>query len=194
MFWQSLLLIEKIYFIIACVGSVLLVIQLILLLIGGAGDGNVDGVDAEVDGDGGIGIFTIKGLIAFFAIGGWVGLAVSKSGLHWGWSVAIAVLCGLVAFVAVGFAYKAMLKLQSNGSMNMKNAIGKTAEVYLTIPKANEGHGKINVVLQGKLIEADAITKEEEPIKTGDFVVINDVIGEVYIVARAIDNASVIQK
>ncbi len=75
MFWEQLGLIGQIYFVLGCIASVLLLIQFILLLIGFAGDGDIDiggdgGADFDGDADGGIGIFTLKGIIGFFAIGG----------------------------------------------------------------------------------------------------------------------------
>ena len=65
---------EKVYFIIAIIASVLLVIQIIMMLfsLGGGGDFDMDDVfDGDVDTDSGLSFFTVKGLTAFFALGGW---------------------------------------------------------------------------------------------------------------------------
>ena len=51
--------------------------------------------------------------------------------------------------------------------MEISNAVGKTGEVYLTIPPSLSGTGKINVDLQGTLTELDAMTENDTPIKTG---------------------------
>lgn len=82
--YNSLTTPEKIYFYIAVIGTVLLVIQIIMMICsfgGGAdadadGDFGGDGAFDSADGDLGISLFTIKGLTAFFAIGGWVGLLI----------------------------------------------------------------------------------------------------------------------
>lgn len=183
MFWESLLTVEKVYFVIGCVASGLLLVQLILLLIGFGGDGDMDGdVDTDTDSDGGIGIFTIKGIIAFFALGSWISLAASKGGVHWGWTLLIFFVSGTVALVGVGLLYKNAYKLQSSGNIDSAMAIGKIGEVYLTIPANNNGRGKLSVTLQGKLCEIDAVTNDEITIATGKAAKIIGVIGDTYIV------------
>lgn len=184
MFWEQLRLIGQIYFVIGCAASALLLIQFILLLIGFSGDGDIDiggdgGADFDGDADGGIGIFTLKGLVGFFAIGGWVGVACALGGLKDVWTILLSIVCGLVAFVAIGFAYKAIKKLQANGVIDNRNAIGKVAEVYLKIPPKGEGHGKLSIVVQGKLVEMDAVTDELDAIPTGKEVKVIGVTGEV---------------
>lgn len=82
--YQSLTVAEKIYFYIAIVGTVLLVVQIIMMLFSFGGGADADG-DADFGGDGefdapdgglGISLFTLKGITAFLAIGGWVGLLI----------------------------------------------------------------------------------------------------------------------
>ena len=184
MFWEQLRLIGQIYFVLGCVASALLLIQFILLLIGFSGDGDIDigedgGPDFDGDADGGIGIFTLKGLVGFFAIGGWVGVACVMGGLADGWTIPVSIICGLVAFVAIGFAYKAIRKLQADGAIDNRNAIGKVAEVYLKIPAKGKGYGKLSIVLQGKLVEMDAVTDETEAIPTGKDVKVISLVGGV---------------
>ena len=192
MFWEQLGLIGQIYFVLGCVASALLLIQFIMLLIGFAGDGDIDiggdgGPDFDGDADGGIGIFTLKGLVGFFAIGGWVGVACVMGGLQDGWTIVVSIICGLVAFVAIGFAYKAIRKLQADGAIDNRNAIGKVAEVYLKVPAKGEGHGKLSIVIQGKLVEMDAVTDETEPIPSGREVKVISLIGGVCKVSSDLD-------
>ncbi len=184
MFWEQLGLIGQIYFVLGCIASVLLLIQFILLLIGFAGDGDIDiggdgGADFDGDADGGIGIFTLKGIIGFFAIGGWVGVACVFGGLKDGWTILVSIICGFVAFVAIGLAFKAIKKLQANGTIDNRNAIGKVAEVYLKVPAKGEGHGKLSIVIQGKLVEMEAVTDEAEAIPTGREVKVIGLIGDI---------------
>lgn len=192
MFWESLLTVEKVYFIIGCVASGLLLVQLIMLLIGFGGDGDMDGdVDMDTDNDGGIGIFTIKGIIAFFALGSWISLAASKGGVHWGWTLLIFFVSGTAALIGVGFLYKYAYKLQSNGNIDSSLAVGKIGEVYLTIPGNNGGHGKLSVTLQGKLCEIDAVTNGANAIVTGQSAKIVGIIGDTYIVEAVNENIGV---
>ena len=77
--FNSLSALEKTYFIIACVASVFLIIQILFMVFGGDGDADADG---DIDGDGasdgggdsGVTPFSVKGIVAFFAVGGWTGL------------------------------------------------------------------------------------------------------------------------
>ena len=81
--FNSLSALEKTYFIIACVASVFLIIQILFMVFGGDGDADADG---DIDGDGasdgggdsGVTPFSVKGIVAFFAVGGWTGNIEAK--------------------------------------------------------------------------------------------------------------------
>ncbi|MBQ7164453.1 MAG: hypothetical protein IJR61_03900 [Clostridia bacterium] len=171
--WNDWTTLQQVYFCIAVLFSVVLLVQLVLTLIGAGHDG--EGVDLTGDGnpdvtvdtDSGLAPFTLKGLVSFFAVGGWVGFALGDGTLHTVWVILISLAAGLAALVAVGFILKGMAKLQSNGAMDINNAVGKTAEVYLTIPPKCSGAGKITVEIQGSLTEMNAMTEGDEPLKTG---------------------------
>lgn len=190
-FWEGLSLFGKILFCTALAGTTVLVIQIIMLIIGFAAGslGDVDGFDGDIDADGdgipdggeGIGMFTVKGIVAFFSIGGWVGLAMDMAECHPAITAVVAVVSGIVALIGVGFLYKGLYKLQSSGNVNMNNAVGKTAEVYLTIPANGENTGKVSVTVQERLIEAEARTMGDS-IATGTLVKVVDVINDVLIV------------
>jgi hypothetical protein len=62
--------------------------------------------------------------------------------------------------------------LQDSGNINIKNAIGKKGTVYIPIPKNGEGHGKISILLQERLIEVNAVTQSDRVLKTGESVVV----------------------
>ena len=57
-------------------------------------------------------------------------------------------------------------------------AVGKIAEVYLTIPAKRTGSGKISVVVQDALTECAAVTDSDEPLSTGSRCVIKAVLSE----------------
>ena len=59
------------------------------------------------------------------------------------------------------------MRLQSSGNVNLNNAVGAIGEVYLRIPPAMQGQGKVSVQVQERLIEAAAMTKAEEELKSG---------------------------
>lgn len=161
---------EKTYFIIAAVASIFLVIQIIIMLfsLGGGDidmDGGFDSPDMIDDTDGGLSFFTIKGLTAFFALGGWCGFAAQTSLGDNIWTpILIALATGTVALLGVGFAMRGIAKLQCSGNLVKKNLIGTVATVYVSIPEKRSGRGKITLTAQGSFMEIDAMTDDGERI------------------------------
>ena len=172
--YNSLTTLELIYFYIACIATVFLIVQIVLacLSFGGGADADIDvDVDGDFDVDAGVSIFTVKSLTAFFAVGSWVGLLMCSILPHLQWlSAIIAVICGFAAMMMVFFIMRWIAKLQTNGLFDMENLIGKTATVYVSIPQKRTGRGKITLTAQGKYVELDAICDEEEKILVDQIV------------------------
>lgn len=120
----------------------------------------------------GVRILTVRGMVAFFAVGGWSGVVALELNASVVLSAVIAVIAGLLALFLVGIVIRWALKLQEQGNINIANAVHKTGEVYLTIPASCTGKGKVNIVLQERYVELEAMTNESEPIKTGESVVV----------------------
>ena len=161
--FTSMTVLEQVYFWISAVASVLLVVQIILLIVSfGGGDLDADGdfdMDGDTDTDSGLGVFTLKSLTAFFALGGWCGFATASFLPDNVWlPILVSVLTGTVALLGVAFALKGIAKLQCNGNLETEKLIGKTATVYVSIPAARSGRGKITLTAQGKYMEIDAVT------------------------------------
>ena len=193
MWWQALSLMEKIFICIAIPSTVLLVVQFILTLVGidGNADGDVDGnldIDGvDLDGDGipdtspesdpfndGIGfrLFTLRGFIAFFAVMGWMGFVLAGADVSIPVTCLVAFASGVVMMVVVALIYRFFAKLQTNGNVNIRNAVGTSGSVYLNIPPRRSGKGKVNLVVQERFGEYDAVTDEEEAIPFGCEVVV----------------------
>lgn len=164
---QSLSVLEHVFFWIAIVASALLIIQIILLLVSFGGgdldaDGDFDSFDGDADTDGGLSIFTMKGLTAFFALGGWCGFAAATYLPNNTWApILISVVTGVIALLGVGFALRGVAKLQCSGNLDTEKLTGKTATVYVSIPASRTGRGKITLTAQGKFMEIDAVTDGE---------------------------------
>ncbi|HIX09480.1 MAG TPA: hypothetical protein H9683_04780 [Firmicutes bacterium] len=188
MWFQALSTAEKIYFIIAVVASILLVIQIVMMLfsLGGAGDMDFDAdFDGDVDTDGGLSFFTIKGMTAFFALGGWCGFA-AQTGLPdniWA-PILIAVATGAAALFGVGFAMRGIAKLQCSGNVVKKKLVGTKATVYVSIPESRSGRGKIVLTAQGNYMEIDAMTDEGERIPVDSVVEIKEYNEDFALVAK----------
>ena len=182
---------EKIYFIIAVVASVLLIIQIIMLLFSlGGGDIDMDGCPDCVDGidhaDGGLSFFSVKSLTAFFALGGWCGFAAQNAMLNNFWAPAlIALATGAVALLGVAFAMRGIARLQCSGNIVKHKLVGTTATVYVSIPANRSGRGKITLSAQGRYMELDAMTDEEQRIPVDCLVEIAEYSGDFALVKRA---------
>lgn len=178
--WQSLASIEKIFWGIALLFSLLFLVQTLLSFIGGDGTEAGGDADSSISGDDGTGhqFFTIKNLIAFFTIFGWTGIACLKGGLNQGLSIVLAVLAGSVVVLIMAILFKSMNRLKQSGTLQTKNAIGLIAETYLLIPASREGFGKVHVKVQGSLHELQAMTDDGQPIPTGKLVKVTGVMNE----------------
>lgn len=53
------------------------------------------------------------------------------------------------------------MKLSEDNSFKISETIGKSAEVYLSIPENKKGKGKVILSVKGALRELDAITEGE---------------------------------
>lgn len=168
---------EKIYWVTALIGSVIFVILVILTLVGGEVD-DIDGdVDAEIDGDSGIGFqfLSFKNLMGFFTIFGWTGISCIDAGLSKIPTVLISVVCGLLMMLAMATLFYYLSKLQSSGTLKLKNALNQIGEVYLTIGASRSNMGKVSITVQGTLRELDALTDEKIDLVQGNVIKVKDV-------------------
>ena len=69
-----------------------------------------------------------------------------------------------------------MRSLQSEGTVQIHQAVGELATVYLRIPPRQEGVGKIQINLQNRTMEYQATTLGDA-IPTGATVVVIKVLG-----------------
>ena len=59
----------------------------------------------------------------------------------------------------------------------MNDCVGKVCNVYLRIPAARGGKGKVQMSINGTIIEWDAITDDKDIISTGSQVKVIEVTG-----------------
>lgn len=187
--WNGLGLVKQVFYLIAAPATALLALQSVMAVLGLGGDvegGLEEPMELElgeepVEGgeafSGDFKFFTIRGLIAFFAVFGWSGAAMADR-LSLGVAVLLAFLAGFAAMVLIGWLFFSMTKLQSSGNIVYSNCIGKNAEVYLTIPPEGKGKGKVMLTVQERFIEAAAITREAEGFRSGETVRVAGVMSD----------------
>ncbi len=186
--FKGLSALEHVYLWLGVAATAFLIVQIILLLCTSfGGDVDIDGDgDIDVDTDSGVSIFTVKSVTAFFAVGSWAGLltcTLASQKLQW-LSVLVAILAGAAAMAVVALAMRAMLKLQCNGAVQYEKLTGKQATVYVAIPAARSGRGKITLTAQGRFLELDAMTDEADKISVDECVEIISTDNDCTVVKR----------
>lgn len=190
--WDNLTLLQQILACLAIPSTVILLLQTILMLFGigdGGADADADGMDIAdateaADADSGffdlegLNLFTVRGILAFFAVFGWLGVILLGTSMNKVLAIIISLLAGLLALYLVALILKSMLKLQHSGNLDLKNAIGRKAKVYITIPPALKGEGKVNLTLQERFTEVSAMTEEENALKPGTLVEVVNILDD----------------
>ncbi len=189
--------IEVIYWGATIVGGTFFVLRTMMLLVGG-GMGHHDfdthfGSDihvdhdihldtdsgnasdhSESDSDFSFKLLTLQGLTAFFMMFGLVGLALLKANLSTPETLAGGAIAGLVAVRVIGLLFEQMRHLQSDGTLDIHNAVGQSGSVYLTIPA--QGTGQVQVPVQGSLRIFDAASTGEQIIPTGEKIRVTGIV------------------
>lgn len=172
------------YWGVAIFASTIFLIQMIMTFVGigdaDAGDADFDfGGDADgdtLDTGGTLQLFSVRNIVNFLLGIGWGGVCFStyiQNHILLGF-VALLVGCAFVAMF--GFVYKQMRRLEHNGAFKLEDCVGQVADVYLRIPEARSGEGKVQYSFQGSVQELAAITDGEQ-IPSGSKVRILEVIG-----------------
>ena len=207
--WNSMSLTAQIFSVIAIPATLLLLIQTVMMFVGmgddadGAGDDladdladdlpdEADGVfgeemdadSADLTGLDGLRILTMRGIIAFLVVFGWVGVAMDSAGAKLWATLPVATVCGFAMMVVLALLMRAVMKLRDSGNADNRNAIGVAGKVYLTIPASRSGTGKVHLMLQGVFVERDAVTDSLEAIPTGSEVVVTGLSGQTDLVVR----------
>jgi membrane protein implicated in regulation of membrane protease activity len=166
--------IELIYWVSTIVGGTLFLLRLGLMLIGGGvSDEALDTALDDVTGGGhdadfSFKLLSVQGLTSFFMMFGLVGLALLNANLPVWVTLIGGMAAGLVTVAITGIIFSQMKRLQTEGTINIQNAVGSEGNVYLSIPK--DGMGQVQIIVQGSLKIFDATSNNKNTIATGDRV------------------------
>jgi hypothetical protein len=129
-------------------------------------DMDFDHTGTAADSDFSFQLLSMQGLTAFFMMFGLVGLATFKAGVAVAISIASGVLAGLFAVWVISWLFSQMKRLQSDGTLNVQNAVGVSGSVYLNILEGKSGQVRVSV--QGALKIFDAVSADKGIIETGE--------------------------
>ena len=167
-------LFDRAVWVIAVTTGLIFLVQTVMTFAGMDSTGG--GMDVDFDGDfnadhdhGPFQLFTFRNFVNFLLGFSWTIIAFDGIIGNRLVLVLLGLLVGALLVAGVMYLFFAMGKLQQSGNMDIKQAVGKTAEIYLTVPGHKNGMGKVHVQIQGTLRELDAIT-EGETLPSGTFV------------------------
>jgi len=178
-FFEGMTSLEQTYWYIALIGSAIFVVLFIVTFIGGHSDIDMDAdaTDFESD-DGGVGyqFFTFKNVVAFFTIFGWTGIICIQHEYSIFLTLLISTLAGVAMMVLTTLLFFYMNRLTQSGTLQMNNALGVVGEVYIPIGKQRSRIGKVQLKVQGRLQELEAITDCDEDLKTNQIVKVVQIV------------------
>jgi membrane protein implicated in regulation of membrane protease activity len=193
----------------AVVGGTILVCQFLLTVVGLGGDHGVDyshdlahdfsadsGHDAHAGGahaadDGGqhaahshssswlFAVISFRTLVAAVTFFGLVGLAARSFEQGVGVQLLLAVAAGIGAMYGVHWLIRTISRLGEDGTMRVKTAVGQEGTVYIPIAGSRAQAGKIQLRLQNRIVEYEAVTSTPERLATGTKVRVVGLAGNV---------------
>lgn len=187
----------------AAVGGTIMVCQFVLSLVGLSHDmdiaddfshdapGDLHIGSADHAGDGGehaqhshdhgsswlFGVISFRTLVAAFAFFGLAGLAAESGGLNLAPQLVISLASGIAAMFGVHYIMKQLGRLGEDSTIRIYKAVGLEATVYVPIPADKASAGKVQLTLQNRLVEYEAITAAGERLATGSKVRVTAVRG-----------------
>ncbi len=197
--WAGLSLMMKILWTVTLVASVLFVIQSILTFIGADADADFDtDIDTGMDGgdlsniEGGSNLYTFRNFVNFCLGFGWSAILLQDSIPSAALLILVSALIGVALVAAVMYLFKWLSSMQQSGNINVqKQAAGCEGKVYLPIPAARGGAGKVQITIAGSVREYDALTESEEALKTGTPIRVVDALDANTVLVEEINSYTV---
>jgi serine/threonine protein kinase len=121
-------------------------------------------------------ILTLRTLVAGLTFFGLAGRAASAGQLPPAPSFLIALGAGAGALYGVAWLMRSLQRLRAEGTAHIEGAVGRTGTVYLTIPGARAGAGKVLLNVQNRTVEYQAVTAGAS-LPTGTGITVVAVVG-----------------
>ena len=184
-----------VFFWCALIAGTIFLVQFVLTVVGfGAddldfmddmpdpGDLDVGDVQGDVHDHGStwfFGVISFRTVVAALMFFGLVGLA-AQQGLPGQPVVAlvVATCAGAAAMYGVHYLIQLMLRLRHDGNVRIERSVGKRGTVYVPIPGDKSGSGKVQLRMQDRIMEYQAMTGGSQQLVTGTPVEVVDVINQ----------------
>ncbi len=106
-------------------------------------------------------VLSFRTVVAAVALFGMTGKAATSAGFDEVTTLALAIGAGIAAMYAVHGLMRGLKSLDTDRTMRIERALGQPGTVYLSIPARRTGMGKIQLTLQNRLDELEAVTAGE---------------------------------
>jgi hypothetical protein len=166
----------KVFWYLAIPSSLIFLIQTVITFLGmDATDGLEADFDSNLEGsEGPFQFFSFRNLVHFMLGFGWTGISFYSMIENKTLLIGIALMVGL-GFVAIFFLIISQIKkLAEDNTFKISETLGKTGEVYLTIPEKKSGTGKVQISVKGSFKELSAIT-DSETLKSGTLIKVKSI-------------------
>jgi hypothetical protein len=165
-------------FFIACavLGALILVVQIVVAAFGFDHSFEVGALSHAAGLGEGMELLSVRSLAAGTAAFGIGGMGALSLGMPAVLALAPALAAGAVGLIGSSYLMRQVLRLESDGTLRIENAVGSPATVYLSIPAGQRGAGKVHLALQGRTLEIAALTSGDSSLPTGTPVVVVAVI------------------
>ena len=171
----------------AVLGGVLFLLWFALIMIGGITADVFDGLfgtDFDAMGaDASFKALTFQGIMAFLMFFGLGGLYILEGDSDANTlAIVVGSVTGFGSMYGTGKLFQLFVALQSDGTIDMDDSIGSVGTIYLRIPEG--GVGQIQVESGNAMRTYNAKTDDGQPMATGEFAEVIDVISSTLIVKR----------
>jgi hypothetical protein len=208
---------EQVYLICAAIGGTLIVCQFLLTILGLGAHHDIGGHDSGDSSDFGghdagghdasghdsadshdtsshsepnwfLSMLTFRTLTAAFAFFGLTGLTTIRLDLDENVGLVMAFAAAAGAFFGVAYLMRFMSRLNVDGTVRIGRAIGSHGTVYLSVPGAKAGVGKVLVNVLNRTVEYKAVTSQQQLPTGAKIVVVSIVSADTVEIAPAPDS------
>ena len=179
LWWAGLTPVMKILWVATLAATLIFIIQSILTFVGADADASAD---FDIDGDAdmsmdGASLYSFRNFVNFILGFGWSAILLQPSIPSWPVLILVSVIIGVALVAGVMYLFKWLAGMQQSGNINLeKSAAGAEGTVYLTIPGARAGKGKVQITISGAVREYDAVYEGDSALKTGTPIRVVDAI------------------
>ena len=186
--WNSLSVMMRVLWAITLSASLIFVIQSVMTFLGADGGSDFD-INSEhnyyrlhvlaidtVYNYFGMGLLTFRNFVNFFLGFGWSAILLKNSIQSTSLLMIVSIIVGVALVFAVMMLFRWLSSMQQAGNIDVfKAAPGCEGKVYLRIPAAREGSGKVQITINNSVREYEALT-DGDALPTGSSIRVVEVL------------------